>query len=332
MFRKLIIIMNREKFIKWFKSSIPWMLLIVGLLLFTFTEFYTFFSKKETMSITFNKNWLTWLSGISKAILISGISSVLLNSFEYMGIFRGVMVDIVMGEAYLDNRKDLDKHWEKITLLLFKNRFPAINNQITKDVKETYLPIDVPKYYDGATEDISISIVNKALQIVEVVNTTTFTINTWDAKQMLGYSLINDIACEGQNSSHESFEIVNFTIDGEDIIPTGDRNVRRMIDGKWCLLNSLKVKNITGKLLYKVNFTIKKTYSLKYDNILYNLLQHIHHGIDIYFHLDGVSLDIIKIGTLQKFETIKRNNKYIHLKYNGLIYPQQGYIAIIKKI
>jgi hypothetical protein len=155
--------------------ALPWLTTSFGLAFFlagTFAEF----TKPETKE---------FCSGLGKTLLASGIFAFILKSQQLLGVYKDELTKVVFEPKFLQNRKDLADFWEKTTLELFKHKFPRINKKITQDVKEIYLPTQSVQYYDNLKMYINIKVIDPENEVVEVNQTSKFTIIPVDKEKFI---------------------------------------------------------------------------------------------------------------------------------------------------
>lgn len=68
------------------------------------------------------------------------ILGFLTNSERFLGVFKASLNKVISGDEYVGNRKDLPAFWMKISKHMFKDRFPAISEELLGIVKNHYFP------------------------------------------------------------------------------------------------------------------------------------------------------------------------------------------------
>jgi len=314
-----------NKFIVWIKSSLPVVLLFFGLLIFGIGEVVKFTDSSLKPGQYLSIHWPDYLSDLGKAIFISGVAGIILHTFQFMGIFKEELKKIISHPEYIRNRVDLPQYWETVTRELLKHKFPDINAKIMDDVKNGYLPIDSVNYVEKYWQLTNIKLIDRNKEIVEIEQTTRSTIIFTENKKPFNLEFANTLLGGPGNQYIPTFEICSLIINKVKqevhVTPTKDGN------------KHISKYNVTfeGGRTYEMELKIKKTYCLKYDNVIIQINSNIRNNCNLKFQLSGVSLDFNEIGTLKKFKTNADNESLIEKEYVGLIYPRQGYMAIIKK-
>lgn len=309
-----------------FKKSLPWVLLFLGLaLLIIGGAIGSITSKKPLLDFSI-ENIKDILTGAGKIILISGVTTVTLNSYKFLGIFKEELTKVVTTPEHLMNKVDLENYWERVTKLMLKNKFPTINSIISKNVKEMYLPTTSVQYYDNYRQEVDIKYVegDNPNELVEVTQTTRFTIIPVEANVKFEHTFINRISC-GNIPSNAKFEVSSFKVNDKPQHIDYKNNVKDN-----CLVSTYSV-TLEGKSGYNIEIVINKGYSLKDDNMIGHMNDYIKNKFRVQFFLKGVEIQFYSSGTLNEFKRIKKNNDYLEMDYDGLIYPRQGYISIIRK-
>ena len=86
-----------------FKQAIPVILLIIGVPLFVMCSFGAFGLESA------HKHWFRLLDGLSSVIVMSALVSFLVDSVEFMGVFKRALEDIIYDSKFLKKRKDIDE-------------------------------------------------------------------------------------------------------------------------------------------------------------------------------------------------------------------------------
>lgn len=300
---------------KSFSASIPWIILTAGLIAFTLGTFVEFENPK----------WQQYVTGIGASILASGVFAVILKSIQFMGIFKDELTKIIFEPKFINNRSDLPQFWEKVTIELFKNKFPRINKKITEDVKNIYLPTTSVQYYDNVKHYIQISLIDEEKEIVHVIQKSKFTIIPVTPKSEFQHSFINYITC-GENKEEVDFKLISFKVNED------DRKIacNNTYEGD-CLVTSYDV-TLSGKEAYNIEIEVSKQYSLKNDNVISQANIVMRNNFTVHFQLKGVKINFVELGTFNKFKTNTENSSLVIKEYQGIIYPKQGFLAIVNKI
>ena len=88
---------------------------------------------------------------------------------------------------------------------------------------------------------------------------------------------------------------------------------------------------ITSGKPYEIHRVLEKTYSLKADHEIFTRNEYIRSDVNVQIFYKGVSIEFHEIGTLKDFETILNREGFLEKRYDGIIYPRQGYLVTMKK-
>ncbi|RZK48025.1 MAG: hypothetical protein EOO99_11635 [Pedobacter sp.] len=301
-----------QKLSRGFLSSLIWIFLLGGSLLFALGTFVEFSNPK----------WGELCAGFGKTIIAGGILSVILKSMQFMGVIKEELSKIISDPEYMQNRNDLHLYWAQVTRILFKNKFPDINQYITHDIKEMYLPTNLIHYYDECSEILSIKLIDKVEKVIEIEQRTSFTIIPNDNHSTHNHPYKNYIRL-GKNANRCNLNLDYVTVNGRKM------NVPLVQEKKKGFLSSSFAVDLYGHLKYKIEFQVTKTYSLSDDNVIAFRNNYIHHNYRLQFFLKGVTIDFHEAGTLSKFKTIHENESYVEKQFTGLLYKGQGYIVFL---
>ncbi len=164
------------------------------------------------------------------------------------------------------------------------------------------------------------------MEIVEITQKKRFIIIPESPEAEVSDGIESTIVCD-PNSTKEDFKIISFKINGKDIAPIfkSERNT-----DKTRLISEFNV-TFSGEKQYEVESTIKKVFSLKYDNTAGFLSRHIMQNLTVQYFVTGVRLSFIPIGTMEQYKKNNESDGYLEMVYNGLLYAQQGYITMMIK-
>lgn len=295
---------------KGFQSSLPWIVLLVGFLSFIYGKFGN--SENHQLQIIF--------TDIGKIFLTGGIFGVLLKSMQFMGIFKEEIIKVIYEPKYLKNRNDLAELWEKMSTVLFQNKFPNVSEKLLKDVRETYFPIKEITYYENSEHQIEIRIIDKINKLIKITETATLDVVCENSKIKTSYLF-------GHSTDDDSkFKLLKFTIDG--CKPENSETKKENIHG---VNYEITTTDLKGKERYAVEKTTQREMDLKMDNIVGFDSKKILHKLKIQFHHDeDIDVELIKSGILGSFILKKENTTFKEYQYDGLVYPEQGYNVVIK--
>lgn len=309
-----------ETFYKFFsidnlRRGLPTILLIIGSVLFIYGVFGEFDDPK----------WKEFVSGLGKTLLAGSIFSILLKTAQFLGVFKEEIEKVIYDTRFIRNRADLSEYWEKVTKELFKDQFPKINKSITKDVKEIYLPTKSVLYFDDYSQMINIKLIDKAKELVEVEQKTRLKILPLTPFEKFDHTFTNTISY-GNNEENAKYCLESLKVNGQVVdIQVDSKKENSKLINKF-------IVSLSGSEAYEIEKVVKKTYSLKDDNMLGHMNNYIKNNFRVQFFTEGVSIDFFEAGTLSKFKTENSKSGYLEKKYEGIIYPKQGYFVIIKSM
>jgi hypothetical protein len=294
---------------KGFQIALPWILLFAGLGLIAYSTFGTFQSNE-------NKDLV---KSIGNAILIGGIFAVLLKSIQFIGIFKEELSKLIYEPKALGNRVDLPEIWEKMSTVLFKNKFPRISDKLLKDVKEKYFPTTEVSYYENAEHEIDIKVTDKEQKILLITCKVTL-----------------DVICE--NASTKTFYEFGY------LKKNGNYKLKKMIiSGKDCSLHQPSEKNVNNEIFenyniklsgsekHRIEKTFERTMSLNEDGLYIFMAKKMFHKLKVQIHHESdIKLELKKMGTISDFNTKKDKPLFKEYLCEGLVYPEQGYLINLK--
>ena len=87
--------------------SLPWVLTVLGALFILAGYLFVDPTKHKTLQAV--------LTGFGQAVLVGGVFGAVLKSFQFMGVFRDALFDIIFESRFLNMRKDLSELWQRVT-------------------------------------------------------------------------------------------------------------------------------------------------------------------------------------------------------------------------
>lgn len=219
---------------KGFQTALPWLTVLIGGLTLAYGSFGTFDNIK----------WAEFYLVFGKTLLTGGVFAVLLKSMQFMGIFKDEITKVIYDPKYLSNRLDLPEIWQKVSTVLFKNKFPKISDKLLKDVKEIYLPTKEVSYYDNAEHQIEFRIVDKQNKIIKITDIATLDVvcENKDTKTVYEFGYSKD--------NVNDYKLLKFSIDG-------NTNPKTEITQKK--INKVDFEIVKSKLTGKEKYTIEKS-------------------------------------------------------------------------
>jgi len=297
---------------KGLKSSVPYLVLLFGLLAFLYGTFGTFQSSE----------WKDFWSGLGKTMVASGVFALLLKTIQFMGVFKEELTKIIFEPRYLNNRNDLPTYWEKVTTELVKNKFPSISKKLMRDITESYLPTKHSIYYDDFDLFINLKSFNKG--IAEFENSLSLNIICNDGKEKCEYRF-NHFMPYKEDEGEVFFELDYLKVDD-----AAEKPKKTVSKENKVVINSFLLE-LTGKDRYKIERKEIKRYNLIDDNIYNYTANKIIHNFKVAIqHPTNISVELKKCGTICDFSLKKVTNQFKEYKYEGIVYPQQGFIVFFK--
>lgn len=310
------------------KNFFPFFLLLCGIVLYVF-GLIEFWEKYKILN--------PFCKDLGISILGSGFFLLLLKSVQYMGVFKEELTKVIFEPKYIRNRNDLPEYWEKLSLELFKNMFPKISVKLLKDVSEFYFPNKKISY----SEDVEHTIYLKPLipeHILSIEKTSSYNIISNNKEKPCTFSFSTSFQKNNLNPGSLP-KVMSLKINGVEI----DLNQK---DEKWEIKTKLyticfeQIKNkeetifkysllLKGLDRYEIRFKNRSEIDLTKDNVLYFKTPKLLNKLKVDFqHPENLKIDFKKCGTIRDF-TVKHNEN-THKQYycDGIIYPEQGYVAI----
>lgn len=302
-----------------FKQSIPVILLIIGISFFIFFSF-------DPLGIEQSYNhWYKFLYGLSNVVVMSALVSFLVDSVEFMGVFKRALEDIIYDSKFLKKRKDIEDIWTKVSKELFKSKFPQISDSLMKAVKRYYEPGDGLKltYYNDYVNTYTLKLDQNDKNILYIENEISFTLNVEDKDDFV-FPMTSWTCVSKENQDQATLECNPVIVNGkpekaEVSKPTYENGMVRY---------DHKLK-LGGATEYKIKQTINKKCNLKEDNYIGFKARWLVNNmrVQVFFPKE---LDILFVnrGVMGEYSS-KEKDCFREYEYKGLILKHQGYILTI---
>lgn len=188
------------------KVAVPYIVLVLGLIAFAYSVFGTFEQESK---------WKIFLHGVGEFSIVGGVFGVLLKSFQFMEIYKKELIDIIYEAKYLKTRKDLPQIWERVSNIMFENKFQGISNNVTNDVKTMYFPTKQVLYYDEYVQEIRIKVIDLGTNKVQATQTSSFFVHAVSAKSRVTLPFKNSIPFKEATKNDCSYLLKEIKIDNK---------------------------------------------------------------------------------------------------------------------
>nr|WP_319400882.1 hypothetical protein [uncultured Carboxylicivirga sp.] len=196
---------------------------IVGLIIFGF--FLIFIGVFNILCD--NEKWNILLITLGGSILLSGVSSIVLQIFSSIHFFQKELVktfyDILSSDdKYLStiDYHHLRKSWRVLSKYLYRKKFSEISNDLSNIICDKYFPRDHPVYYDDYKSFVTIDILeeHKGDQFVTVKETINLDIVANSSHEQVYYNFGMRIPLLSNDDSVSKVDILKFDINGENYL------------------------------------------------------------------------------------------------------------------
>ena len=259
---------------------------------------------------------------IGLTILTSGVFAAVLKSFQFIGVFKEEIENVILGSKFIEKRNDLPILWKKISQAVYKQKFPEISDSLQDIILNSYFPTSHAFYYEDFVitiniEEITSDMVIKFTQsykikvvlaegVDEVVMNHVFSIDKFDGME------------EYKNEKEY------YKIDGKDIL--NDITNERTED-EFEIRHNYSTK-ISGKKTFEIDSRERREYCVKEDNSKIFRVNSITKEMDISVSFpENMSVIFFSIGTVERFlkKHTEHKNHISRIHKNSLILPKQGF-------
>ena len=305
-----------------FRLAVPVILLVIGLPLLCITAFDPW--QLETSS----PHWFKLMSKCADIILVSSLISFLLDSAEYMGIFKKDLEEIIYETRFLEKRNDIEDIWVKVSQVFTKLKFPQISKPLMKVIKNYYKSSDDLKlsYYNDYRNIYTVTFDEEDENFINVKNEAKFTLKVEDTGKfsfpMRYWTCVEEKSQGAVTMQYQHITVNNKTVRLKDPKKTYE-------NGMICHTFDIELE---GASEYNINQETHQRYDLRQDNYLGFRARWLVNDMRIQiFHPKNLKLLFVNRATANGFTTNKETEEFSEFEYKGLILKNQGYIIIMNK-
>lgn len=313
-------------------TAAPW-LLIIGGGLGIYSSTRILIDDSENLNQQF-------INAVSIAALSGGFFTFLVNSFQYMGVFKESVRDVMLEDALLSRRADLPDLWKKISSLIADNRFPALSHEMHSQMLEGYMPSENDYYYRDYQRSCHVMWENddpttKVLQMTETVSMIVVPTDR-DTTIPFKFAFVGSDGADRLPSAEHHIDLRLLTIDGvryvvnnEQVSVTTERSVtvEEVDDMLHCTID------LSGQDEYEVKREICRTFKPSIDPIQECTSERFIKSARIIVQCKPENLRVrfINMGTPVDFDYLydglghRSRHGDIMRHYPGLLFPRQGY-------
>lgn len=268
---------------------------------------------------------------IGSILLTSGVFAGVVKSNQFTEIYKIIIRDIIYCTEHLEKRNDLEKIWENVTKVLSNKKFSNISEEMNKNIKKYFLPLEHDYYYDNFQIEIIIDFSEQEEDYIIVKEITKFNIVCEDEKLKIKNKFSSYLKVDMSNKEKTKFNLVKLRIDNNEIDT-------KTILKQWYDKNYLWAeyeKELQGKKSYTVYREHEREINLKYNNIKSQIAVWIYNNLTVDItYPKALDIDIRGLGLISEIENIDKSNKFVnrkYIEYKGLVYKNQGIFMLMKR-
>ena len=273
------------------------------------------------------------MKSLSQIVLGSGIVSVLLNSFKYMGIFKDAVHDVLFSTEHLKPRTDLPKLWSRITSTICQEKFPQLAERLHADVLAHYLPAEKNFFYSSYNRECEIRVDGADKDIVEIHEELDFYLHPANPSAEIVYSYRS--ATDSRTAADIArLDLHRLRIDGVgQQVKLIEEEYDDEFGGKG--LRQSYVIPLKGRESYRIQRSATRRLRISRDPVIEYSSNEFILGCTVKFRCSDPSIVPVfqSVGT-EEFDdrTMGPSGAWqIHREFSGLMFPRQGYILFIQR-
>lgn len=263
---------------------------------------------------------------IGNVLVIGVVLGFLSNASEFLGIFKKEIQEVVYGDDFLANQKDLSKYWKTTSKQMFKNKFPDIHEEFLEVINANF-PTDEVSYYKDYEMTSTMEWLDENKGLVRVRDFVEFDLVA-DSVDKFVYPLKNWIRTSTNGVNIKS-TMVSFVVNNKekvkDIKPKETTK-----SGERCDEYNILLK---GEKIYHIKYQLEKEFSIFDDHCKGFKAKYIVKNCRLNLEVpNNIHMQFETRGTIGDFEDkgVQKPNK-ISKYYKGILLPKQGFIVAFQK-
>jgi hypothetical protein len=311
-----------------FLRSLPWWLTIGGLFLvgleFVIDHRFVTLNFSEAINATLN-----FFASLGQPILIGGVFGSLLKTYQYLGIFKDAVKEVIFEKPWFDDKHLIDL-WKKISNAIYKEKFPELASFLHKTILEKYFPTDKDFYYSEFEISFNFSWKDGNKKMLVREDTLEVKIKPFNKDTEIEYKYSFEHP-EGSIEQKTSLTIEKFTINEKDY---KDNYKLEPADGKFIARYNICLKGAEEYTVCR-----KSTTEFSLDNEPYarymstNFIKWAR--VNVTTREDDLKIKFLPLGTLEEFQPVGHSNdtypSNFSKEYKHLMFPNQGFILVFSR-
>ena len=291
--------------------NISWFFILFGLSLI----FISLWNKLDTQ-------FSNVLEKIGLTILTSGVFAAVLKSFQFIGVFKEEIENVILGSKFIEKRSDLPLLWKKISAAIYKQKFPEISDSLQEIILNSYFPTAHPIYYEEFVVTINIEEITEDFIIKFTQAYRAKVVLAEDAEDVTIHHSFYIDKFDGMENYINEKEY--YKIDGKDILKELEH---KNTEDEFEIRNDYQT-TVKNKKTFILESKERRQYCIKQDNSKIFRVNRITKEMEVSVHYpENVSVTFFSIGTVNSFEKrhLDHKNHISRVYKDGLILPRQGF-------
>lgn len=281
------------------------------------------------------------MKSLAVAIFSGGVWASITKSQFMRNVFSDEMRKVIYSKEHLSNRSDIKDLWGRVTVAMYKSKFPDIHEKISNKISEIYLPGDHEYYNDELNYEIDISWVdpndanNDYIKIVESERSVIKQSEKTDSFAIdfrVGIDI--DKVEEEASPTKTSYKFKSMYINGAPIDTKKGFSETREDDILRIRYSS--PSNISGAKRYEISKHEEKTYSIYANPYKVFRSKMITENFEVTItYPENLKVDFLEVGTAI-FKDVPCNQrqgmKIIRKKSPEILLSRQGFCLVFRRV
>jgi len=262
---------------------------------------------------------------IGNILVVGVVIGFVTNVLQNFGLFKEELGKVLYGKDFMAKRIDINNIWINASKVIFEEKFPHIQDEFLDQIKE-YLPCQDIAYYDNYETHIAIEWHDKEKGLIKVTDKKIFDLISASDKKF-GYTYSSWTTVNPNDKF--SYKPIELSVNGNSMKESKIKRSSIKQGNEIC--NRLEI-SLKGYTKYRIIIYDEKIYNIDSDYVIGFRAKHITHNFRVQLHHpDDIEATFVSCGTQHQFQEVNKSKTNCENKYEGVIFPKQGYIFALKQ-
>jgi len=271
-----------------------------------------------------------------QAIVAGGVGAVLLNTWQYLGLFKTELEKIIYSDEFMSTKNDLPSILGKVTKAICTKNFPKLSDSLHDTIVNKYIPIDKNFHYEDYHYSASVDWAVPEKFIISSTEQTKVKIIPISPDVTVSQNYSQRLE-KTENEDRVKTKLLKLTVNGKNITDDLDSFLKRdevEIEGITYIRFSYELK-LTGEDSYDIERVFDKEFFIIEEPVSKYTITTLLLGskVNVSIIPDDLRIKFMSIGTTVDFKNdgmdpkfLPDKNKIITKAFDGIMFPSQGFL------